>query len=600
MIFMRAAFCIFAFLICYRLAALQIIDYQFYQDLAFGQHNIFQQLYPERGSIYVKDGGENFPLATNRDLTLIYAMPNKIKDPKDAAEKIANILFPVNEEEIQLDLKSIQTQIEEQGLDEEEVTKQLKEMAIKEKQQSTIDALIASFKKPNDPYEPIKHRVEDAKVELVKNLNIEGIAFAKETARFYPENELASHVLGFLNPNVEKQGQYGLEGYFNKDLSGKMGHLKSEMDPYGRWIATTEKEFVKAEDGKSYVLTIDKNIQYFVTQKLKEYVLNFKSEVGSVIVMDPNTGAILAMANYPDFNPNEYNKVENLNDFNNDAIFSAYEPGSIFKAITMAIALDLEKVNPSTTFIDEGTRKYEDKVINNSDKLAHGKVTMTQVLEMSLNTGSIFAAEQAGNETFRKYVKDFGFGKETGIELETERGGNISLLEKNSDIYTATASFGQGITATSLQMVKAYAALANGGKLMKPYIIEQIVNNDGTIEEKKPEVLKQVISTRASTLLGGMLVSVVENGHAKRAGVKGYYVAGKTGTAQMADNNGKYGNDTIHTFVGFAPVDNPKFVMITKLTKPQGAMFSETSATPLFGDIAKFILDYYNVPKERE
>ena len=603
LIIMRVAFSICALLIVFRLVKLQIIDHSFYEDLALGQHNIFQQLYPERGSIYVHDSENSkdlYPLASNQDLTLVYAQPNKIENPEETAEKITDILFPVEEKDLNIDLLSIENQIEEQGLDKEEVEAELKKMAGEEKRQEKIKELEEKFSHKDDPYEPLKHRVDDETVDQIKKLELKGISFAKEISRLYPENNLASQILGFVNPNLEEPGQYGIEGFFNKELTGTKGHLKSEMDPYGRWIATTDKEFVEAKDGISYVLTIDKNIQYFAEQRLKEAVLLHKAEKGSVVILDPNTGAVIAMANYPDFNPNEYNKTENLDAFNNSAIFEAYEPGSIFKAITMAMALDMEKVNPNTTYVDEGTIKYGDKKISNFDNQAHGVTTMTQVLESSLNLGAIFASEQVGKDNFKKYVEDFGFGKITGIELETEKAGNISSLDKPGEIYTATASFGQGITVTALQMAAAYNALANGGKLMAPYIVEKEISNSGEVTEKQPQVIRQVISQRAATLLSGMLVSVLENGHSKAAKVPGYYVAGKTGTAQVADPaTGRYSSDTIHSFIGFAPVDNPRFVMITRLDKPQ-ASYAETTCAPLFSEIAKFVLDYYHVPPERE
>lgn len=601
LIIIRVMFCLFAILICFRLVKLQIVDHSFYEDVALGQHNIFQQLFPERGSIYVKDPqtAELFPIATNRDLTLVYSTPKKIDNPEEAAKKIAPILFPVEESSIDIDLESIESEIEEQGLDKDEVIAELKKMALEEKQHELVEYLKQIFSKEDDPYEPLMHRVGDEVVDQIKALEIEGISFVKETTRFYPENNLASHILGFVNPNLEKQGQYGLEGFFNQQLTGKQGHLKSEMDPYGRWIATTDKEFVKAVDGDSIVLTIDKNIQYFVSSKLKDAIYKYGADKGSVIILNPDTGAVIAMCNYPDFNPNEYNKVEQLDNFNNTAIFEPYEPGSIFKPITMAMALDMEKVNPNTTYNDEGKVKYGQFEIKNSDGKAHGIVSMTTVLEESLNTGAIFVSEQVGKENFYNYVKDFGFGQLSGIELETEKNGNITSLEKPGEIFTATASFGQGITTTALQMVQSFAAIANGGKLVQSYIIDQVVKDNGEIEQRKPKQIRQVISSRASTLLGGMLVSVIENGHAELAAVPGYYVAGKTGTAQVADpRTGKYSSETIHSFVGYAPVDNPKFVMITKLDHPD-PLYSAQTAAPLFGEIAKFVLDYYQVPPER-
>jgi cell division protein FtsI/penicillin-binding protein 2 len=226
---------------------------------------------------------------------------------------------------------------------------------------------------------------------------------------------------------------------------------------------------------------------------------------------------------------------------------------------------------------------------------------MTQVLDESLNTGAVFVVRQIGTDAFRKYVEDFGFGVLTGIELETENSGDIRSLSKKGEIYSATASFGQGISVTPLQVVTAYAAIANGGKLVKPYIVDEIDKSDGSKIKTQPKVLKQVISERTATLLGGMLVSVVEDGHGKRAGVPGYYVAGKTGTAQVPkkDGTGYEPDITIGSFVGFAPVEDPKFVMLVKIDHPRDVIWAESSAAPLFGEIAKFVLNYLKVSPSR-
>ncbi len=354
---------------------------------------------------------------------------------------------------------------------------------------------------------------------------------------------------------------------------------------------------MRAKDGDDIVLTIDKTVQYEVCAKLNEHVKVVEADSAAAIVMNPKTGEIIAMCSYPDFDPNEYNKVNSIGDYNNRAIFEAFEPGSIFKPITMAAAIDLGKITPETTYIDEGFVKIDEFTIRNSDKKAHGKKTMTQVLESSLNTGTIFAVRQIEQKDFRKYVEKFGFGQKTGIELDTEGGGNISSLEKKSEIYFATGSFGQGLTATPLQMVQAFSAIANGGKMAKPYIVEEIRKQEGIVIKTERPMPVQVISSRTATLLTGMLVSVVKNGQGKKAAVSGYYMAGKSGTAQIADpsSGGYYANKTNHSFIGFAPVKDPAFVMIIKFENPKKGSFAESTTMPLFSRLAKFLLDYYHV-----
>ncbi len=268
----------------------------------------------------------------------------------------------------------------------------------------------------------------------------------------------------------------------------------------------------------------------------------------------------------------------------------------------MAMGLDLGVVNPTTTYEDKGKLVINGFTIENSDRKVHGRKTMIEVLNESLNTGAIFVAKKVGLEKFRTYVKAFGFGTLTGIELDTESPGTIKSLDETREIYLATAAFGQGITVTPLQMVSAFAALANGGKLVQPYIDDEIIKPDGTIKKTEPKVVRQVISERASTLLGGMLVNVVRKGHGKRAGVDGYFVGGKTGTAQVPkkDGRGYEAHATIGSFAGFAPVDDPRFVMLVKIDRPRDVQWAESSAAPLFGDLARFLVQYLEIPPDEK
>jgi cell division protein FtsI/penicillin-binding protein 2 len=255
-------------------------------------------------------------------------------------------------------------------------------------------------------------------------------------------------------------------------------------------------------------------------------------------------------------------------------------------------------------FNDSGPVKIKNYTIENSDRKSHGLVTMTNVLEQSLNTGVIFVARKIEIDNFKKYIRNFGFGEKTGIELEGESRGNIKGLDDNinKDLNLATISFGQGISVTPLQMAAAFSSIANDGIMMKPYIVREIIKNNGEKEIINPRQIKRTISERAATLLGGMMVNVVENGHGQKAGVKGYWVAGKTGTAQIPkkDGRGYEANAHIGSFAGFAPVDNPKFAMIVRIDNPRDVEWAESSAAPLFGEIAEFLLNYWQVPLERK
>ena len=316
--------------------------------------------------------------------------------------------------------------------------------------------------------------------------------------------------------------------------------------------------------------------------------------------MEPQTGKIVAMSSYPTFNPNNYN-TEDIANFTNSNISQVYEPGSVFKVITMAAGIDAGLVAPSTTYTDIGEVQVDDRTIKNSDLKAHGQQTMTQVLEASLNTGAVFVVQKLGKYLFNKYLGQFGFTHLTGIDLKGEVDAQIKDVRQVRDVDLATMAFGQGIAVTPIQMLAAVGAIANDGRLMKPHIVDRILYPSGAVSID-PVVEGQAISSQTAQLVSAMMVSVVENGHGQKAGVPGYWIAGKTGTAQIPSPNGGYldgfGN-TIGTFVGFGPVENPRFVMLTRVDKPKDVQFAESSAAPLFGQIAKFLLDYWRIPPTR-
>ena len=291
------------------------------------------------------------------------------------------------------------------------------------------------------------------------------------------------------------------------------------------------------------------------------------------------------------YEPNNYYEVKDFHIFENPAITEPYEPGSIFKVITMASALDTNKVKPDSTYFDKGYVAIgpEPEIIKNANERKYGWQTVTNVLEKSLNTGAVWVARKTGKELFRYYLKEFGFGSLTGIELPGEAKGNLDNLDKPGEIYLATASFGQGITATPLQIANSFLAIANKGKLYRPYIIK----------EKGPYFVRQVIREKTAKNLTQMLVSVVENGYGRRAGVTGYKIAGKTGTAQVPDiEKGGYSERVIHSFAGFGPAENPQFVGFVKLINPKKGKFSDSTAAPTFSKLAEFVLRYYHIAPE--
>ena len=559
----------FAVVIGVKLFVLQIIDHGFYQALASGQHEILRELIPERGNVFIHDYKDEtlVPLATNQRLAFIYADPRKINQPDDTAQALGEIF----------------------GYDEERIA-----------------TLEKRLDQPNDPYEPIERQVSDEILDQVIALELSGIFYTRELSRLYPEQGVGGHVIGFVGSDESgnKAGRYGIEGYFNQILAGTPGFLRSERDIAGRLIAVAERSLEPAIDGADIVLTIDRTIQFKACSSLLAAVTKHGADSGSIIILDPKTGKIFAMCAVPDFDPNHYSQVESIDQFNNPVIFDSYEPGSVFKPMTMAAAVDVNAVTPATHFTDVGSVMVDGwpKPLGNAEGKVYGDVDMTQVLEDSINTGMIFSMRAMGQQTFVDYVKRFGFGQKTDVELETEATGNISSLDKSSEIYAATATFGQGITVTPLQIAMAYSAIANGGMLKKPQIVDEIRYTDGTVEKRTPQDVAQVIDEKTSRMLGAMLVSVIEHGHGKRAGVPGYYIAGKTGTAQVARTDGiGYSNDyTIGSFAGFGPVEDPKFTMVVRIDNPRDVVWAESTAAPLFGEMAQFLLQYFEVPPVRK
>ncbi|HAU66136.1 MAG: Peptidoglycan glycosyltransferase [Candidatus Uhrbacteria bacterium GW2011_GWF2_39_13] len=567
--FFRYAVVLFASIIILKLGYIQIFQHGFYEALASGQHEFFQKLIPKRGMIYLHDLKDQslVPLAVNQQLASVYADPRQIKDPRHTSEALGT-LFGYTQEQ--------------------------------------VEALEKRLNQPEDPYEPIAKEVDDKMLEKISALKLEGVHSIPESVRLYPEPEMSGHLLGFLGTNEDGSvsGKYGIEGYFDKELSGTQGYLLSERDIAGRLIAVAEREYEPSQDGVDIVLTLDRTIQYKACSVLQKAVLKHGAEGGSVVIVEPFSGKILAMCGAPDYNPNAYNEVDSIRIFNNPVLFNAYEPGSIFKPLTMAAAVDVGAVTPKTTYIDTGSVMVEGwyKPIGNAEGKVYGESDMTKVLEESINTGMIFSMRAMGQETFVDYVKAFGFGKTTGIEIETEVPGTIDALDFDSEIYAATASFGQGITVTPLQIVMAYAAIANGGVLKQPIIVDEIRHPDGLVEKRATKDIVQVIDPKSARTVAAMLVSVIEHGHGKKAAVPGYYIAGKTGTAQVARKDGiGYDQDnTIGSFAGFGPVENPRFAMVVRIDNPQGVVWAESTAAPLFGELAEFLLQYFEVPPVRE
>ncbi len=545
-----------------RLFALQVLNHGLYQQLAENQHQLFKTLVPARGSVFVQEGqsGKTIPVITNVEKDFVYAVPPEIAEK----EKLATMLAPVLE--------------------------------------MPKSEILAKISDNERKWVVLKKELPESTSEKIKNFKLKGVYLDPETYRFYPEKDFASQVLGFLAyKDNQRVGQYGIEESYEKLLAGRSGSLELEKDTAGRWIIGGTRKLEPAVDGADVVLTIDRGVQFKAEDVLENTVKNYQADSGSIVVLSPETGKVLAIANYPDFDPNVFGKVPDPKFFRDSAASDTYEPGSVFKAFTMAAGLDSGAVTPDMTYEDTGSVTLDDFVIRNANNKVFGVKNMTEVLEQSINTGAIFVQQRAGNENFLKTVKNFGFGEATGLTLPAESPGDIKNLIRGGKVHYATAAFGQGITVTPLQLAAAYGAIANQGKLMKPYIVERINYPDGRTENFVPQEVRQAISPKAANTLAAMLVSVVEKGHGKRAGVPGYFVAGKTGTAQVArsDSPGYDPDVTIGSFAGFAPVDKPVFVIIVKINNPRTVRFAESTAAPAFGEMARFLLNYLQIPPTR-
>lgn len=558
-----------------------VINHRAYAEAASNIHEISASLTPERGKIYVQDSRtkEEYPVAMNRDVFLLFVdtrvfhedVVSKAQVLEDEAERVA------------IDLARILEYDDEQKF-----------------------ALYLKLLKPNDPYEPIEKQIEEDTVARIQALGVRALGFIRQPVRVYPEGTLAAHVIGFVGKDDEGNniGRYGIEGFWQEEIAGKLGYFSGVRSAAGKLIPLAGKKIKPAADGADILLTIDRTLQYKACNILAESAEQYKAESASLVIMDPKTGAIRALCNTPNYNPNTYNKVASITTYNNNAIFTPYEPGSIFKPITMAAAINEGAVEPHTRFEDTGSVEANcQKEIRNADGKIYGETDMIGVLENSINTGMVFVVEQLGKKIFREYVKQFGFGVKTGIGLDTEVTGVIDTLWRSNrdelDCYAATGSFGQGITATPLQMVNAFSTIANGGMQMKPYIVEEVRYPDGKVEKYTPQVVDTILSPRAASLVSGMLVNVIDSGQAGGAKVPGYYIAGKTGTAQIAERGEYLQGSYNHSFVGFGPIDDPAFTMIVKFEKPE-PRFSASTAAPTFGKIAKFIMEYYGIPPSRQ
>ncbi|PJE73794.1 MAG: hypothetical protein COV02_00625 [Candidatus Terrybacteria bacterium CG10_big_fil_rev_8_21_14_0_10_41_10] len=544
-----------------RLFFLQVVNSEQYKNEANKQHFSPAAKNFDRGSIFFTEkSGRVISAAVVKNAYQIYMNPKVLEDSEDAYAKLSKIVS-VNKTDF-----------------------------------------MAKAAKKNDPYEVIMHKVDKDKALAVDALNIKGLEIYPESWRYYPAGKLASHVLGFVGYKGDSLvGRYGLELAYEKKLKRDLD--KKPVNSFAEIFYGIKKIVAGGLENADITLTLEPTVQSMLEKKLEEILEKYKGKMSGGIIMEPSTGKIVAMSAKPDFDPNFYSEEENIGVFTNPLVESVFEMGSIAKPLTMAAAIDGGGVRPDTMYTDNGFVKYGSAIIKNYDGKARGKVDMQEVLSSSLNTGAVFAMQSIGKEKFSEYIRNYGMGNRTGIELPNEVSGKISnIIDNNRELEYATASFGQGIAVTPMEMTVALASLANGGKIVKPYLVDKITIDGFRDKKTQPEVIRQVISKEASEDISRMLVKVVDGALlGGKYKMENYTVAAKTGTAQYMEAGSKnYSEEEyLHTFFGYVPAFEAKFIVFLFVAKPQGVLYASHTLTEPFMDITKFLLNYYEVPPDR-
>lgn len=554
--FIAAFFLLLSFILIARLFQKQILEGKSYIAEAKSQQQFSKIELPERGKIYFHDSSENlsgsYAMAYDTKSFALFVVPKNLVNKHEVASKLASFV----------------------GISEMEVYSQI------DNDKSYIPAL--------------KKGLNYNDADKIEALDLTGVYVLPEYKRYYPESDFSSQLLGFVDN--EGTGRYGFEGFYDKELQGSAGKITGEQDTLGRVISLLSEDSPK--NGTSYLLSVDRSVNFYMYQSLRQAMENYQAESAMAVAVDVKTGKIIGMASLPSFDPNNFSQYTNNNQqelYKNPLISTAYEPGSIFKPIIVASGLDSGKITPDSGSTFGASVDIQGFTIHTAEEKAFGAEKIGDILKHSDNVGMVWVGQQIGSQVMDQYIRKFGFADKTGIDLSGEGVGIIQSLKNWGQIGQATITFGQGISVTPIQLVMAYAALANNGNMMKPEVVDKIINDNGSTSNIDPVPIGKVISDQTANDLKQMLIGVVEEGYGKKAGVPGFWVAGKTGTAQIADPmTGKYLEGIFnHSFAGFAPADDPKFAMLVELNKPKNAKFAESSAAPVFGSIASYLLNYY-------
>ncbi len=504
----------------------------------------------QRGVIRDRNGAI---LATTVALRSLYALPRRIPNHADAAAKLAPIIG------------------------------------------QPADAIRAALDSGAE-WLYLRRRLPEETARAVEALGIEGLGFEPEPKRLYPNDKVGAHLLGFVND--DGAGQYGVEGLYDQVLRGVPGRLVVERDPKNRELAMGLRTAVAPQKGVDLTLTLDLVVQSAAERELKAAIERERAASGSIVVLDPRDGAIIALASWPTFDPARVASAD-PKALLDRAISWEFEPGSTMKAITISAAIDQHVVGPNTTYDDKGYAIIGGRRLNNALGKAYGPTTVTQILERSANAGAVFVASKLGSDPFYRYLRDFGFGAPTGVDLAGEVAGHVRPLAEWYPVDLGTIAFGQGVAITPLQLACAYAAIANGGTLYQPYVVAARRDADGE-HRTAPVAVRRVVTPETAATLRTMLVSTVDRGIASGASLAGYSVAGKTGTAQIPSPDGRYADDAyISSFAGFAPAIDPRFVTVIVLERPQSGLLGTVTVMGAFKGLAMDALRSARIQPDR-
>ncbi|HEY3307704.1 MAG TPA: penicillin-binding protein [Desulfuromonadaceae bacterium] len=533
---------------------LQILQHEELVKKAEKQHQRVVPLTPARGAILDRNGT---PLAVSVEMASCYAEPHHIQDIAGTAAVLAPFL----------------------GASQQELAKKLNN---------------------GKHFVWLERRLAPELATRIKNLKLRGIGFSPESKRFYPNVEIAAHVIGFTG--VDPNGLEGIELKYDSLILGNTGYLITERDALGRDIAFKDAVVKKSEPGKNVILTLDKNIQYIAERELSKAVTESGAKNGMALVMESASGRILAMANYPTFNPNSFFRYSPAH-LRNRVVADSFEPGSTFKVFLIAAALEEKRVKPTDVFnCENGNYKIADRTIH--DTHSYSRLSVSDILKYSSNIGAAKIGFKLGNEQLFRYLRGFGFGERTGIDLPGESPGNLRDQRRWYGVDLANISFGQGVSASAVQLTAAISAIANGGTLMKPYMVERILDDSGNeVQRFEPQALRRIISEDTARKVTTMMESVTASGGTgTNAAVEGYRVAGKTGTAQKVDpvTRGYSANKRTASFIGFVPSDKPRLTIMVVIDEPTTSPYGGVVAAPAFRGIALNSLCYLKVPPQGE